>query len=75
MEKKYIEIDIADLVPYERNPRRNDMAVESVAESIDQVGYITPIVRIQSRTAGEERLAASLFSALAKLSVFPYNGC
>ena len=60
MEKKYIEIDIADLVPYERNPRRNDMAVESVAESIDQVGYITPIVIDEHRQilAGETRCKA-----------------
>ena len=60
MEKKYIEIDIADLIPYDRNPRRNDMAVDDVAESMDQVGYITPIVIDENRQilAGETRCKA-----------------
>ena len=60
MEKKYIEIDIADLVPYDRNPRRNDMAVDDVAESMEQVGYITPIVIDENRQilAGETRCKA-----------------
>ena len=60
MEKKYIEIDIADLVPYDKNPRRNDMAVNDVAESMNQVGYITPIVIDENRLilAGETRCKA-----------------
>ena len=35
---------LAKIKPYERNPRRNDAAVEAVAESIRQCGYIAPIV-------------------------------
>lgn len=60
MEKRYIEIDIADLVPYDRNPRKNDKAVDSVAESMDQVGYITPIVVDENCQilAGETRCKA-----------------
>lgn len=60
MEKKYIEIDIADLIPYDRNPRRNDTAVDDVAESMEQVGYITPIVIDENRQilAGETRCKA-----------------
>lgn len=60
MDKKYIELDIADLVPYDRNPRLNDGAVDAVAESIDQVGYITPIVVDENRLilAGETRCKA-----------------
>ena len=60
MERKYIEIDIADLVPYDRNPRLNDGAVDSVVESMDQVGYITPIVIDENRQilAGETRCKA-----------------
>ena len=60
MEKKYIEIDIADLIPYDKNPRRNDMAVDDVAESMEQVGYITPIVIDENRQilAGETRCKA-----------------
>ena len=60
MDKRYIEIDIADLVPYDRNPRKNDGAVDAVSESIDQVGYITPIVIDENRLilAGETRCKA-----------------
>lgn len=60
MDKRYIEIDIADLVPYDRNPRKNDSAVDAVSESIDQVGYITPIVIDENRLilAGETRCKA-----------------
>jgi len=60
VEKRYIEIDIADLVPYDRNPRLNDKAVDSVAESMDQVGYITPIVIDENCQilAGETRCKA-----------------
>ena len=35
---------ISDIHPYENNPRRNDGAVNAVAESIRQCTYITPIV-------------------------------
>lgn len=44
MIKEYITLKIKDIKPYEKNPRKNDAAVPDVAESIKQVGYITPIV-------------------------------
>lgn len=37
-------VKVADLVPYEKNPRINDEAVDAVAESIRQCGYCAPIV-------------------------------
>ena len=33
-----------ELIPYERNPRRNDKAVAVVAESIRQFGFRVPII-------------------------------
>lgn len=33
-----------DIHPYEKNPRKNDNAVEAVAESIRQCGYVAPII-------------------------------
>ncbi len=42
METKSLPID--DIRPYERNPRKNDQAVDAVIESIKQCGYITPII-------------------------------
>lgn len=44
MKKEYITIKIKDIKPYDKNPRKNEAAVSDVAESIKQVGYITPIV-------------------------------
>jgi hypothetical protein len=37
-------LKLADIKPYENNPRKNDDAVNAVAESIRQCSYITPIV-------------------------------
>lgn len=60
MERRYIEVNIDDLKPYDKNPRKNDGAVDAVAESIDQCGYITPIVCDENLLilAGETRLKA-----------------
>lgn len=35
---------IADLRPYDKNPRKNDAAVDAVVESIKQCGYVAPII-------------------------------
>lgn len=37
-------LNIKDIYPYERNPRKNDQAVDAVVESIKQCGYIAPII-------------------------------
>lgn len=37
-------VRLEDVRPYENNPRRNDGAVDAVAESIRQCGYVAPIV-------------------------------
>lgn len=39
-----IEKRLDEIRPYERNPRRNDAAVQYVAESIRQFGWKQPIV-------------------------------
>lgn len=39
-----IELKLADIKPYEKNPRKNDEAVKYVAESIRQFGFKVPIV-------------------------------
>lgn len=35
---------LKDIKPYKRNARKNDHAVEAVAESIRQCGYVAPII-------------------------------
>ena len=37
-------LKLSDIVPYENNPRKNDDAVNAVAESIKQCTYVTPII-------------------------------
>ena len=52
---------ISDLIPYEKNPRKNDEAVPLVAESIKEFGFKVPIV-IDSNgvvIAGHTRLRAA----------------
>ena len=60
MKKEYIKMSIDQLIPYEDNPRKNDEAVPYVEESINQVGYITPIVIDENNVilAGHTRLKA-----------------
>ena len=39
-----IEKKITEITPYEKNPRKNDEAVEYVANSIKEFGFKVPIV-------------------------------
>lgn len=39
-----VPIQLSEIRTYENNPRKNDDAVEAVAESIRQCGYIAPII-------------------------------
>lgn len=41
---KLQKLKLADIEPYKNNPRKNDAAVNAVAESIRQCGYIAPII-------------------------------
>lgn len=58
---KIIEKRITDLVPYERNPRLNDSAVEYVENSIREFGFKVPIVIDTDNViiAGHTRLKAA----------------
>ncbi len=44
MIKEYIKVQLNELIPHARNPRKNDGAVEAVSKSIKETGYITPII-------------------------------
>lgn len=56
-----VEIAVKDLIPYEKNPRKNDSAVKFVAESIRQFGFKQPIVIDKDKVvvAGHTRLKAA----------------
>ena len=44
MDTKIILKSVDEIIPYANNPRRNDKAVDAVAESIKQFGFKQPIV-------------------------------
>ena len=51
---------MSELIPYEKNPRKNDSAVEMVARSIKEFGFKQPIVIDENNVivAGHTRLEA-----------------
>lgn len=55
------EMRVADLIPYENNPRKNDEAVEAVAASIKEFGFKVPIIVDADNViiAGHTRLKAA----------------
>ncbi len=56
-----IEMRVEDLIPYENNPRKNDNAVEAVANSIREFGFKVPIIVDKDNVivAGHTRLKAA----------------
>lgn len=58
--REIVTLKLGDIIPYERNPRKNDAAVDDLAESIRQVGYRQRIVVDENNVilAGHTRLKA-----------------
>lgn len=62
---------ISDVVPYEKNPRLNDQAVDAVASSIREFGFKVPIV-VDSKgvvVSGHTRLKAAKTLGMAEVPV------
>lgn len=56
-----VQMKVADIIPYEKNPRKNDEAVKYVMESIKEFGFKVPIVVDKENVivAGHTRLKAA----------------
>ena len=56
-----IEMKVSELIPYENNPRKNDGAVDAVAESIREFGFKVPIIADKQNVivCGHTRLRAA----------------
>lgn len=69
MEVEYWNTD--KVIPYERNPRKNDAAVGAVAESIRQFGFVNPILIDKEGVviAGHTRLKAAQELNLGRVPV------
>ena len=63
------ERKLTDLKPYEKNPRKNDTAVESVANSIKEFGFKNPIIvdKDDVIVAGHTRFKAAQKLGLSKV--------
>ena len=55
-----VKLRLSEIIPYEKNPRKNDAAVDDVAESIRQCGYRAKIIVDENNViiAGHTRLKA-----------------
>lgn len=71
MEDNLKYLNVANLIPYENNPRDNDGAVDYVAKSIKEFGFKVPIVVDKNYivVAGHTRLKASKKLGLEKVPV------
>jgi len=56
-----IELPLGQIIPYARNPRRNEQAIATVAASIQEFGWRQPIVVDEAMVvlAGHTRLEAA----------------
>ena len=64
---------ITDIIPYDKNPRINDEAVEAVANSIKEFGWRAPIVVDKDMViiCGHTRLKAASVAVNAYSQPFP----
>ncbi|MEC3862362.1 DNA modification methylase [Mesobacterium sp. TK19101] len=71
-----IELPLGQIIPYARNPRRNDKAVAAVAASIAEFGWRQPIVVDEDMVvlAGHTRLEAARQLGLAAAPVHVAKG-
>ena len=66
-----IERNIAEVIPYEKNPRVNDQAVDAIMKSIQQFGFNSPIIVDNSGViiCGHTRYKAALRLGLTSVPV------
>jgi DNA modification methylase len=71
-----VELPLAQLIPYARNPRKNDSAVATVAASLKEFGWRQPIVVDEEMVilAGHTRLEAARQLGLASAPVHIARG-
>lgn len=62
---------VSDLIPYENNPRKNDSAVDYVANSIKEFGFKVPIIVGSDNVivTGHTRLKAAIKLGLTEVPV------
>lgn len=68
---KIKQVPVESIKPYERNPRKNDNAVDALANSIKEFGFKVPIIVDKSNmiVAGHTRYKAAKKLGMAKVPV------
>jgi len=76
MKKQFLVMSLADIIPYENNPRINDEAVADVVESIRQCENLDPIEIDEDNVilSGHTRLKALQELGFEKTEVVKYTG-
>jgi len=76
VKKELIKVNIRDVIPYENNPRKNEKAVDAVAESIEQVGYNNPIIVDEDMIilAGHTRRLSLIKNGVKEVEVLQVTG-
>ena len=71
-----INVPIADIVAYENNPRKNDKAVDVVAKSIKEFGFLVPIILDDKNiiVAGHTRVKAAIKLGITTVPVIYTEG-
>ena len=69
-------VKVADLVPYDGNPRHNNKSAKIVAKSIRQYGYINPIIVTPDNIilAGHTRTKALKILGIEEIEVLEIRG-
>lgn len=69
-------VKVADLVPYDGNPRHNNKSAKIVAKSIQQYGYINPIIVTPDNIilAGHTRTKALKLLGIEEIEVLEIRG-
>lgn len=66
-----VNVNIADIVPYESNPRKNDQAVDIVMKSIKEYGFLVPVILDDKNiiVAGHTRIKAAIKLGMTEVPV------
>jgi len=70
------EVSVIDIAPYENNPRKNDRAVDIVMKSIQEFGFLVPVILDDKNTivAGHTRIKAAIKLGMEKVPVIYTEG-
>ena len=60
-------IPISEIVPYSKNPRKNDKAVDVVAKSIQNFGFKNPIILDKNNEKAPENAISPLIKVIKRI--------